>query len=358
MIMKNKFFVSIITITIASILIISCEQQKQETVPIRIGWQLPLATQGQVVQVLKKTNLLEKNGLKGKFQSFSYGGPQSEAALAGELDVIFVGDQPVVNLISRGGKWKIVSRLFYTRTAIMVPPKSDVMQMEQFKGKTIASPFGSVAHREAVLKQQAAGLNPDKDVTNLNLDILEISNVVQAGGEKTWGKIDGVAVWEPSTSLFEINDLARIVDKTITLGVVAISNDFIEKHPEATTQFLVAVMEAWTYFATHQDQVNQWYIEDARLTYSPEILQLASSIEPNIKAKTIQEIDLSLTPDNIKALETAAQWAFDSGFTKNKANISQAVEQKFLNQASTAVEKERFDSQNGLWLRKLSWTAK
>ena len=140
-----------------------------------------------MLEVLKNTDLLNQHGLDGQFTGFSYGGPQVEAALAGNLDVILVGDQPVVNLISKGAKWKIVCRLFYTRTAIMVPLKSDIDKMADFKGKTLASPFGSVAHREATLKEKAAGLNPDKDVSNLNTDILEISTLVQKGGEKKLG---------------------------------------------------------------------------------------------------------------------------------------------------------------------------
>ena len=70
-----------------------------------------------------------------------------------------------------------------------MPPKSDITKIEHFKGKTIASPFGSVAHREVILKEQAIGLNADKDVNNINLDILEISNVVQAGGKNHGEKL-------------------------------------------------------------------------------------------------------------------------------------------------------------------------
>lgn len=173
---------------------------------------------------------------------------------------------------------------------------------------------------------------------------MKLVTLFRQAAKKTWGKIHGVGVWEPSTSLFERNNLAHIVHKIITLGVVAISDDFLEKYPEATTQFLVALMKAWTYFVTYQDQVNQWYIKDARLAYSrPEILQSASLIDPNINAKTIQEIDLRLSPDNIKTLEVAAQWAFERGFTKTLANMSQAVNQEFLSNASAVIEKDGFD---------------
>lgn len=304
---------------------------------VRIGWQIPLATQGQIVQVLKRTDLLAKHGLKGDFIPFSYGGPQSEAALAGQLDVIFVGDQPAINLIARGGKWKIASRLFYTKTAIMVPLNSPIRSVKDLTGKTIASPFGSVAHREATLKEQAAGLDPDKDVNNINLDILEISNLVQAGGDTSWGKVDAVAVWEPSTSLFEAKKLARIVDFTRTLGVVAVSDDFIARHNEPTVHLLAAVLEAWSYFAAHTEQVNQWYIEDARLSYTPDILAMAAKVEPNYSAKAVKDIDLNLTEEHIATLENGAAWGFARKFTKEKADMRSAVNTTLLKSATSVT---------------------
>ncbi len=302
-------------------------------VTVRIGWQIPLATQGQIVQVMKRTDILQKNGLNGKFVPFSYGGPQSEAALAGELDVIFVGDQPAINLIARGGKWKIVSRLFYTKTAIMVPPGSPIQKIEDLRGKNVASPFGSVAHREAILKEQAAGLDVDKDVNNINLDILEIANVVQAGGTQSWGKIDAVAVWEPSTSLFESKNLAKVVDFTRTLGVVAMSDDFIAKHPDAAVAFLVAVRQAWFHFATHTDEVNRWYIDDAKLSYSPEILAMAAKVEPNYSAREHKDIDLTISEEHIGTLNKGAAWSFERGFSKIKAEMRPAVNKEILTKA-------------------------
>ncbi|MCX6580144.1 MAG: NrtA/SsuA/CpmA family ABC transporter substrate-binding protein [Candidatus Aminicenantes bacterium] len=332
--MKLLVFSVIVSVSIVGLL--GCqktEESKKGFTSVQIGWQIPLATQGQIVQVLKQTDILETHGLEANFIPFSYGGPQSEAALAGELDVIFVGDQPVINLIARGGKWKIVSRLFYTKTAIMVPMNSSIRKIEDLRGKTVASPFGSVSHREAILKEQSAGLNADKDVNNINMDILEISNVVQSGGDKSWGKIDAVGVWEPSTSLFEANKLARVVDYTRTLGVVAISDDFMAKHPGETVKFLRAILEAWAYFAAHTDQVNQWYIKDAKLSYTPEILKMAASVEPNYNAKSIKDIDLDLNDEHIKTLEKGAEWSFERGFSKTIAQMRPAVDTSFLAKA-------------------------
>jgi hypothetical protein len=53
-----------------------------EPVPIRIGWQIPAATQAQIVQVLKRTDILDSHGLDPSLVPFSYGGPQVDAAFA------------------------------------------------------------------------------------------------------------------------------------------------------------------------------------------------------------------------------------------------------------------------------------
>lgn len=316
-------------------------------IPVRIGWQIPLATQGQIVQVLKRTNLLETQGLEATFTAFSYGGPQTEAALAGELDVIFVGDQPIINLIARGGKWKIVSRLFYTRTAVMVPPRSPVQKMGDLRGRTVATPFGTVAHREATMKQLAAGLDPDKDVKNINIDILEISNLVQTGGKQSWGKVDAVGVWEPTTSLFELNNLARVVDFTPTLGVIAASDEFITKHSQALVQFLVATLYAWDHFASHTDEVNRWYIEDAKLGYTPEILASAARVEPNYTAASLADIDLGLSEDQIATLETGALWSYERGFSKSQGDMRASVDLSFLSKAMSYTTKKSSNINKG-----------
>lgn len=328
------------------VVILSGESKGAEAVkariPVRIGWQIAAASSGQIVQVLKRTNLMESHGLEPSFVPFSYGGPQVDAALAGKLDVVFVGDQPAISLIAQGGRWKIVARLVYTRTAIMVPPNSPIREIKDLRGKTVASPFGSVAHRQAIFEQQAAGLHTDKEVKNENLDILEIRRRVLAGGVESWGEIDAAAVWEPSVSDFELQGLARSVSATRTLGVVAVSDDFIANTPEAAVQFLVALTRAWDYFSRHSDRVRQWYIDDTQLGYSPEALASAAKIDPNFGAKSLREIDLNLTEEDIATLERDAAWWQDRGDSRGKLQIQQAVDRKLLAKAVEEIAAARF----------------
>jgi ABC-type nitrate/sulfonate/bicarbonate transport system substrate-binding protein len=310
------------------------------SVPIRIGWQIPAATQGQLVQIIKRTDLLHLHGLDPSFVPFSYGGPQVEAAFAGKLDVVFAGDQPAVNLIARGGKWKIVARLFEDRISIMVPPDSPIADVKGLRGKAVASAFGSTAHREVFLQQQAVGLDPEKDVRNEDFDILEIRRRVLAGGVESWDGFDAAAVWEPLASRFELGGLAQSLSSKSSLGVVAISEEFIANHPDETVEFLVALMRSWDFFASNPDRVMQWYIEDTRLDYTPEAL-VSARLDSNFRAKSLSEIDIHLREQHVVALEQAAAWAQKAG--EGDVRILESIDQGLMVKAEQAIAVAQFE---------------
>jgi len=292
-------------------------------VPIRIGWQVPTATQAQIVQVLKRTNVLEIHGLEPRLVPFSFGTPQIEAALRGELDALFLGDQPAMDMVSQGERWMIVARLYYDRVAVMVPPNSPIDQMGDLAGKEVASPFGSTAHREMSLAQRAAGLDPDRDVNNRDFDILELRRRILAGGAEAWGEIEAVSVWEPTASEFKLEGRARTLTTAKTLGVIAMSRDFVVNRPEAARQFLRAVRRAWFYFSRHPRRVMQWYIDDSQLGYSPEALLSAARLDPNFQAGSLGEVDLHLSDDDLASLRQAEAWGRRRGFVTGRFRMGQ-----------------------------------
>ena len=314
--------------------------ESEQFVPIRIGWQMPAATQGQLVQVLKRTNVLDVHGLDPSLVPFSYGGPQVEAAFAGELDVVFSGDQPAINLIARGGKWKIVARLFEDGVATVVPPGSPINELKDLRGKTVASSFGSVGHRDAFLQQRAIGLDPDTDVNNKDVDILEIRRRVLAGGIENWNGIDAAVVWDPLLSRFQLEGLARVLASKPYLGVVSMSDSFIASHPEAAAEFLVALMRAWEFLARHPQQVMQWYIDDTQLDYKPNVL-IAARLDENFSAGSLLDVDMSLRDEDIATLEQGAAWGTSAG--EGDARIGESINQSLLDRAQQTVKAGEFD---------------
>lgn len=97
------------------------------------------------------------------------------------------------------------------------------------------------------------------------MDILEIRNGVLDGGVATWESFDAAAVWEPHSTAFQLSELTHNLTNTPALGVVAISDEFITKHPEATVQFLIALVRAWDFFSSNPERVMRWYNDDTHL---------------------------------------------------------------------------------------------
>ncbi|MCC6980049.1 MAG: ABC transporter substrate-binding protein [Candidatus Melainabacteria bacterium] len=312
-------------------------KSQAERVPIRIGWQLATATQGQLVEVLKRTNLLDRLGLDPTFVPFSYGEPEVAAALKGNLDVMFSSGQSVNNLLARGGKWKVVARLHFIPAALMVPPDSPIKEIKDLRGKTVACTFGTIGHREATLKEEAAGLNPDKDVNHVNMDILEIQKLVEAGGREKWGKFDAVALWEPDISMFKNDHAARVLSSHRAVYLVSVSDKFIANNRAAAIHFLRAIAQSWQFYNQFRERVNQWYIDDSQFGFTSAALTSAAKEDPNFAAKSLADIDLHLTDEGLRILDIGAKWSHERGYTQSLVPIRQAIDQTLIDAASKGI---------------------
>ena len=210
----------------------------------------------------------------------------------------------------------------------MVPNQSPIKTIADLRGKRVASAFGSVAHRDVVLWQQAAGLDPRKDVTNINLDILEILNLVQRGGD--WGGLDAAMTWDPGAAIIEVKDGARVIKQARVTMVISMPQRLLDQSPQLARRFLSAVRDGWAYYATHQKQANAWYEAEVRKQFGDEILQRVAASEPNMQARNSDEVDLSFSSDDLKSLQTSADWALEMGLATSKMDMSSSIDLRFL----------------------------
>jgi ABC-type nitrate/sulfonate/bicarbonate transport system substrate-binding protein len=341
--MLQRIYSGFPALVLVLLLILGCEDAKTsgpDLIKLRLGWQPPVAAHGQIVQVLKHSEILKHNGLSIEFFSFSYGSPEMEAASAGSLDVFLVGDQPAANLLARGAPWKIISRFSRGRSAIMVPIASPIQTISDLRSKKVAVPFGSVAHRDLIKAETDAGLDWQHDVENLNVDILELTALVQKGGNERWGDIDAVSIWDPAVTLFSQEQLARAVKEIPYVGVIGCSTDFLVKHPDSAARFLKSVIEAWGYFAAHQTQVNEWYRNDTGLPYSDKVLEEVNSIEPNNSAQSPAEINLAFEEPDLNSLKHSAQFTHQLGLSSSPMDPTKFIELHHLEQAKGMLKQQ------------------
>lgn len=309
------------------------EEHEQRT-SIRIGWQIPWATEGQLAQILKNTDILASNGLAGDFKGFDSGAPLNEAALAGDVDVIFTADQPAATLLTKNKEWTIIGRLMYNRVSLYVPPKSSIQTVADLKGKTVGMPFGAAAQRMALKAELDAGLNPKTDVNNINLGILEQSDLVRDPGAVKWGNYDALAGFDPTPAIFESKGLTRNLATGKIVSVIVMSNRFIDKNPDAPTNFLKAFNEAYDFYRNNKTQANQWFIADSKLNVADDVLEMAASIEPNVSVTDKQDIRLDFTDDDYRIMQEAADFIYDQGLVKEKIEMKKYVNLSYLNDAA------------------------
>jgi len=304
--------------------------QSAAPVKIRVGWQVPWATQGQLVQIWKRTDILKKNGLEAEFIGKTYGPMLNEVALAGGLDVILTADQPAAALFSKDKGWAGIGRLMYNRTLTYVPPKSGINSIKELKGKTIGIPIGAAAQRVTVAALKREGLDPKKDVKIINLGIQEQGPLVMGGtNKKTWGQFDALSGFDPTPAIFEAKGWVKVLDVGKVVALVLMNEEFIAKNPGVATKVMQALVDAYDHYRQNTEQANAWFMEEAQLKEADQkTCNIAASIEPNLKAKMRAEIRVSFNEDDFAMMQSAAD--FLEPQLKKRVDMSKHVSNKYV----------------------------
>lgn len=277
---------------------------------IRIGWQIPWATQGQIIQIWKHTDILKKNGIEAEFIGKTFGPQLNELALAGEIDVVLTADQPAATLFSKDKGWMGIGRLMYNRTSTYVSPNSPIKAIKELKGKTIGIPMGAAAERITIEALKREGLDPQKETTLINLDIREQGALITANKEKEkWGQFDALSGFDPLPAILEAKKMIRVLDTGKVVSLILMNKEFITKNPEIPVQVLKALRDAYDYYRQHTTEANEWFIKEAQLVDADQkACELAASLEPNLKAKNLKGIRVSFTDEDFSLMQKGADF--------------------------------------------------
>lgn len=274
---------------LAAPLVNSAPVGAQEPITVRIGWQPTTTVEAQIAHVLQKTDILERNGLKGQFNMFTFGPAVNEALVSGAIDVGLVGDMPSVSLAAVGAPIKIIGRQSVFRGAIIATTKSGIKTMADLKGKSLHGPFGSSIYLSALAMVEKAGLKAGSDVTMINMGFADLSDAMRAG------KIDAAFVWDPWIENFVEKDIARVIDQDTSLTmVIPMREDLMKRHPQAAERFLRAHKEASVFAAANHDLVNKWFQEpEVARQLSTAVVQKTTAFDPQWSAGDIKDIRVS-----------------------------------------------------------------
>jgi len=290
---------------------------------IRIGWQKQWATQGQITASLMK--LSSKYNKNIEFKGFSLGPQVNQGALAGKLDIAFLGDQPAINLLSKSDNWYIVGRLIYFRTCIASPINSEINNINDLANKSLSGGIGSSVQRMAITMMKEANL----DINNINFHHLSPNNqkaLVEANlTSQQWGNYDAIFTIDPVAAILETENKIKIIKCDNASGVIVASKEMVEERNQELEEFFNLMKQSWNFYNNNINQMNEEFSKISRLTASDEAYEIAAKIEPNYRNNNI---NLLLTDIDHKNLEDAANFLLKNKIIDKKPDLSIKINQK------------------------------
>jgi len=289
---------------------------------VKVGWMTTWAEPGFLAEALKRTSIFSDNNVNGEMVSFLYGPPMVEAAIAGELNSLFVGAVPTINLMSNSDDWVIVARLLYFKEGLMAREGSGIKSIEDLKGKKLGVPYGTGLHPPVIRALKEAGLNPKTDLQLINLKPSDHATALQVKD------VDAVAWAEPSITLFEMNQIAYLIKEFEDIGFVSVRKSYAEKYPEEIKRFIKSIKSANYYVAANKDLVFKWFSEDSNFDLN--LVKNLKIIEPNFDVKRIEEVDLMINPFWVGEVQKKIDFMFEEGLISRRFNLTDRIDLRYL----------------------------
>ena len=217
----------------------------QDEDKVRIGYQ----KNGPLLLVKSLGTLderLEEEGYKVEWKEFQAGPLLVEALNAEAIDFGRTGNTPVIFAQAADTSFTYVAAGFskYKGSGILVPSDSDIMKLEDLKGKRIGFSKGSSSHYLLVKALEKAGLMLD-DITPAYLTPGDARVAFEQG------TIEAMVVWDPYVASTQLESDGRLLvdgeGLTTDRDFFVATRDFYKEYPEVIEIIIeeVAASSKW-----------------------------------------------------------------------------------------------------------------
>ncbi len=149
---------------------------------------------------------MKAKGYQVVFKEFSDGAALMTALKSGAIDYARVGDTPPVTAKAAGTDIALIAAGATKEygSGILVGKNSQITNLKQLKGKTIAYQKGTAAQYLIIQALKKAGLSTN-DVKLVNMDQSSASVAFAKGGVDAW------VTWDPYTATAQVNNNAKLL---------------------------------------------------------------------------------------------------------------------------------------------------
>jgi NitT/TauT family transport system substrate-binding protein len=133
--------------------------------------------------------------------------------------------------------------------------KSDITDVKALKGKKIAVTFGSIEQMTLIATLRQNGLDPNKDVTLINMPVTDMPVALSGGsidaymGFEPWATF-GVQKFGAKVLAYPYNTPLGAIDSGVET-----TEDFIKQHSDLVRAVVKAHVEAVRYYRDHPDDI-------------------------------------------------------------------------------------------------------
>ena len=310
----------------------------QQPIEMTIGYQSLWATGGEIFETLRRTNILELNGIKANFKTFTYGGPLGEAAVAGEIDNVFAADAPVLRAVARIPGAKVLARTHDQRFAIIAQPDFKG-GLADLRGKKLSGPFGTTTFPRCIEHIVAAGIkDPFKEMTIINQDVAEQATSLQSKA------VDAVTTWDPTQErLIQAGYKVLYASKPGEGGGwMGVTGKFLNKYgEEGAVRFLKAwIMAAW-WTSNNIETAHDWFAQTSRIDKS--LLRVSAQADRYMKSKVadIKTMDFVIDDEQVRASQRVMDFLHAQKLLQARMDVAPYLDLRYIRKAQADIDAGR-----------------
>lgn len=222
---------------------------------VRVGYLHTLAVDGQF-WIANEKGYFKEQGLVMEPTQFTSGVPMMQALTGGSLDVAIMG-AVISNFPSRGmGKVFLINDIEYNTAMIFARPETKAKSIKDLKGQKIATVKGTTAQVFLHTALKANGLDSNKDVTIVSMDM--------AGAVAAFisGSVPFVATWAPFNVTIHnkvpnavlISSAKEFYPQAAIIGGWVAGNNYYAKNPETLKKIVRAWIKANDFLLSHPNE--------------------------------------------------------------------------------------------------------
>ncbi len=237
---------SIFLVSLFVILSFACQKGPPKVIAVGSQWYGHIP-----VWIGIEKGIFKKYGFDVEWRFIGKSMDRLNAISSGEAQYASLGEIAMLSAMAQGNK-----RFYWVGNQDIAPgfeglvAKKGIASFNQLKGKKIGFPFGSSVDLTCRILLKQNGLDPEKDVKLVNLEVGDVPAVFRAGN------VDGALIWEPGFSQLKAVEGATVLGMdtdtevykkfgTMTgPDVLIISKSWVDEDASRAKEFMRAYFES------------------------------------------------------------------------------------------------------------------